>query len=80
MLDAALEHLIRGIVDNPEDVEVNTRNNRGRGNTLDVIVNPDDMGRVIGRQGRTANALRTVIKAVSPNGSIGVNVLDVDER
>lgn len=80
MLDAALEHLIRGIVDNPEDVEVTTRNGRGRGNTLDVIVNPDDMGRVIGRQGRTANALRAVVKAVSPNGSVGVNFLDVDER
>lgn len=80
MLDAALDHLIRGIVDNPEDVEVNTRNGRGRGNMLDVVVNPDDMGRVIGRQGRTANALRTVVKAISPNGSVGVNFLDVDER
>lgn len=80
MLDVALEHLVRGIVENPEDVEVNTRSARGRGQMLDVIVNPDDMGRVIGRSGRTANALRTVIKAINPQGSIGINFLDVDER
>lgn len=80
MLSAALEHLIRGIVDNPEDVEVITRNGRGRGTLLDVVVNPADMGRVIGRQGRTANALRNVVRAISPNGSVGINFLDVDER
>ncbi|MEI8261747.1 MAG: KH domain-containing protein, partial [Actinomycetes bacterium] len=58
MLDEALAHLVRGIVDNPEDVDVQLRSGR-RGTTLDVRVNPEDMGRVIGRNGRTATALRT---------------------
>ena len=58
MLAEALEHLVRGIVDSPEDVKVSAKNNR-RGETLEVRVHQDDLGRVIGRQGRTARALRT---------------------
>ena len=53
MLAEALEHLVRGIVDSPEDVKVSSKNNR-RGDTLEVRVHQDDLGRVIGRQGRTA--------------------------
>ena len=60
MLSEALEHLVRGIVDNPDDVEVSSRNNR-RGELLEVRVNPADLGRVIGRNGRTAKALRSVV-------------------
>ena len=44
MLSEALEHLVRGIVDNPDDVEVSSRNNR-RGELLEVRVNPEDLGR-----------------------------------
>ncbi|MDI1290552.1 MAG: KH domain-containing protein, partial [bacterium] len=55
MLEEALGHLVRGIVDHPEDVDVRMRTNR-RGRSLDVRVHPDDMGRVIGRAGRTATA------------------------
>ena len=47
MLEEALGHLVRGIVDHPEDVDVRMRTNR-RGRSLDVRVHPDDMGRVIG--------------------------------
>ncbi|MCZ0859604.1 KH domain-containing protein, partial [Actinomyces israelii] len=57
MLAEALEHLVRGIVDRPEDVTVASRSLR-RGDLLEVRVNPDDLGRVIGRSGRTARALR----------------------
>ena len=60
MLAEALEHLVRGIVDNPEDVKVSAKNNR-RGDTLEVRVHQDDLGRVIGRQGRTARAMRTLL-------------------
>lgn len=63
MLEDVLEHLVRGIVDNPDDVEVTARQGR-RGTTLRTRVNPDDLGRVIGRGGRTATALRTVMTAV----------------
>ena len=79
MLDEALEHLVRGIVDNPDDVSVRDRTNR-RGRVLEVRVHPDDLGRVIGRSGRTAQALRTVVGAISPERGVRVDILDVDER
>ena len=56
MIDEALEHLVKGIVDNPEDVVISEKNHR-RGTTLEVRVNPEDIGKVIGRNGRTARAL-----------------------
>ena len=44
MIDEALEHLVKGIVDNPEDVLISEKNHR-RGLTLEVRVNPDDIGK-----------------------------------
>jgi predicted RNA-binding protein YlqC (UPF0109 family) len=79
MLEEALEHLVRGIVDHPDQVQVRDRNGR-RGRTLEVRVHPEDLGKVIGRGGRTARALRTVIGALGPGGSVRVDFLDVDER
>ncbi|MFV0251740.1 MAG: RNA-binding protein [Beutenbergiaceae bacterium] len=79
MLVDALEHLVRGIVDNPDDVEVTSRSLR-RGELLEVRVNPSDLGRVIGRNGRTARAIRTVIDALSPSGPVRVDVVDTDRR
>ena len=78
MLADALEHLVRGIVDNPDDVTVNSRSLR-RGELLEVRVNPEDRGRVIGRSGRTARALRTVVSALA-NGPVRVDVVDTDRR
>ena len=78
MLEEALEHLVRGIVDHPEDVRVDVVNNR-RGARLVIRVHPDDLGRVIGRSGRTAKALRQVINGVGGKG-IRVDVIDVDQR
>ena len=81
MLEEALEHLVKGIVDNPDDVEVRERaNRRGPGQTLEVRVHPDDMGRVIGKSGRTATALRTVLSAISPGKGVRVDFLDLGER
>ena len=79
MLADALEHLVRGIVDHPDDVQVNTKSLR-RGELLEVRVNPEDLGRVIGRNGRTARALRTVVGALSTDGSVRFDVVDVDRR
>jgi predicted RNA-binding protein YlqC (UPF0109 family) len=76
VLEEALEHLVRGIVDNPDDVAVELVENR-RGQRLEVRVHPDDLGRVIGRGGRTAKALRKVIHGVGGKG-IRVDVVDVD--
>jgi predicted RNA-binding protein YlqC (UPF0109 family) len=78
MLEEALEHLVRGIVDHPDDVRVDMIDNR-RGQRLEIRVHPDDLGRVIGRNGRTAKALRQVINSVGGR-PIRVDVVDVDRR
>ncbi|MEY3686240.1 MAG: hypothetical protein RL313_135 [Actinomycetota bacterium] len=77
MMDEALEHLVKGIVDNPEDVIVKEKNHR-RGTTLEVHVNPEDIGKVIGRNGRTAKALRTVVSAIAGR-TVRVDLIDTDE-
>jgi uncharacterized protein len=78
MLEDALEHLVRGIVEHPDDVQVDLRTLR-RGRVLEVRVHPDDLGKVIGRGGRTARALRTVMTALGGRG-IRVDLVDVDEE
>ena len=78
MLEEALEHLVRGIVDHPDDVRVDMVSGR-RGRTLEVRVHPDDLGKVIGRQGRTAKALRQVMSGVGGRG-VRVDVVDTDYR
>ncbi|HEY0485980.1 MAG TPA: RNA-binding protein [Mycobacteriales bacterium] len=78
MLEEALEHLVRGIVDNPDDVRVDLVTNR-RGRTLEVRVHPDDLGKVIGRGGRTAKALRQVMGGIGGRG-VRVDVVDTDHR
>ena len=79
MLEDALGHLVRGIVDNPDDVSVREKSTR-RGPNLQVRVHPDDMGRVIGRSGRTASALRTVVTAVNGGRAVRIDFLDKNER
>ncbi|WP_010533964.1 RNA-binding protein [Brachybacterium squillarum] len=74
----ALDHLVRGIVDNPDDVRVAEKSTR-RGPLLEVRVDPADLGRVIGRSGRTARALRTVTAAISDE-DVRVDIVDVDRR
>lgn len=79
MLPDALEHLVRGLVANPDDVQVLDLDRR-RVRTLEVRVHPEDIGKVIGRQGRTANALRTVIGALAGHEQIRIDFVDVDRR
>jgi predicted RNA-binding protein YlqC (UPF0109 family) len=77
MIDEALEHLVKGIVDNPEEVVITERDGR-RGTTLEVRVHPDDIGKVIGRNGRTAKALRTVLSALAGR-SVRVDLIEAGE-
>ena len=78
MLAAALEHLVKGIVDHPDQVQV-VEKNSPRGEVLEVHVNPEDLGRVIGRSGRTAKALRTLVTAIADGKRVRVDVVDTDE-
>ena len=77
MLASALEHLVKGIVDHPDDVQV-TASHSPRGEVLEVRVNPEDLGRVIGRAGRTAKALRTLVTALADGRRVRVDVVDTD--
>ena len=77
MLDEALEHLVTGIVDHKDDVQVRNKELR-RGSVLEVRVHPDDLGRVIGRSGRTASALRTVLTALAGGQNVRIDIVDTD--
>jgi predicted RNA-binding protein YlqC (UPF0109 family) len=79
VLAEALEHLVRGIVRHPDDVSVRDKELR-RGSVLEVRVHPEDLGKVIGRGGRTATALRTVVSALAGKGGARVDFVDVDQR
>jgi predicted RNA-binding protein YlqC (UPF0109 family) len=75
LLESALTHLVKGIVDHPDDVRVATS---ARGEVLEVRVHPEDLGRVIGRAGRTAKALRTLVTALADGKRVRVDVVDSD--
>lgn len=64
MLKRLVEVLVRNLVDAPDQVEVNAVE-APRAITLEVKVAQGDMGKVIGRQGRVAKAIRTVVKAAA---------------
>lgn len=57
-----LKELAKLLVDQPDEVEVTEIPNRRGGGILELQVAPDDLGKVIGRQGRTARALRTLLE------------------
>ena len=60
-----LEYLAEGLVDDPEQVAVERFEEDDGTIVLELAVGPDDYGKVIGRGGRTAHALRTVVRAAA---------------
>lgn len=73
-----LEYVARELVDHPEAVEV-TEIEDERGLLLRLKVDPEDMGKVIGRGGRTARAIRTVVKAAAVRSGVHAAVEIVEE-
>jgi uncharacterized protein len=61
-VEELVEYLAKGLVDNPDEVRVE-RIERDGTVVLELRVAPDDVGKVIGRQGRIARALRTIVRA-----------------
>jgi uncharacterized protein len=61
-VEELLEYLAKGLVDKPDEVRVE-RIEREGAVVLELHVAPDDVGKVIGRQGRIARALRTIVRA-----------------
>jgi predicted RNA-binding protein YlqC (UPF0109 family) len=74
---AVLTHVVRSIVDNPDAVRVEGTNARNRVR-LEVQVGPGDLGRVIGRRGRTAQSIRSVVRAAATRDGVDVDVDFVD--
>ncbi|MDQ3897856.1 MAG: KH domain-containing protein [Actinomycetota bacterium] len=74
---AVLEYLAKAIVDDPDSVTVEVEEGR-RSVSLRLNVSPDDMGRVIGRRGRTAQAIRTVVRAAAARDGLDAHVDIVD--
>ncbi len=72
-----LDYLVRALVDDPDAVSVEVSERR-RGVLLEVRVAPGELGRVIGRRGRTAQAIRTVVRAAATRDGVSVDVDFVD--
>lgn len=68
-----LEFVVKALVENPDDVKINrTVDEMGVLMTLDV--NKDDMGKIIGREGNTAKAIRTLLRVVGMKNNARVNL------
>lgn len=69
-------YVARALVDEPDAVEVTETEKEGQ-IVLELRVAPGDMGKVIGRGGRVARDIRTIVKAIAPAGvRVGVDILD----
>ena len=77
-LQETLVDVAKAIVDTPEEVRV-TQTEDEKSITLTLTVAPDDMGMVIGRHGKIAKAIRTVIKAASVNSGKKV-IVDIEDQ
>jgi len=68
-----LESIAKALVDDPDSVSVNEiRGEQSNSIILELKVAPDDMGKVIGKQGRIAKAIRTVVKAAATREGVRV--------
>ena len=72
-----LLYMAKNLVDDPEAVTVNETSDE-EGKVLELHVAPDDMGKVIGRQGRIAKEIRTIVKTVAQRTGEKVTVEIVD--
>lgn len=72
-----LEYLVKSVVENPDEVEVEVVERQGSV-ALEVTVAEGDMGRVIGRRGRVANSIRTIVRAAASKDGSFVDVEFVD--
>ncbi len=73
-----LDFLARKLVQKPESVSVELFVDEQAQPVIELIVDPEDLGKVIGRSGRVAQALRTVVRATA-EGRVAVDILDSEE-
>lgn len=70
---AFLEYVVTSLVDNPKDVKID-RTVDEMGVLITMTVNPADMGKIIGRQGNTAKAIRTLLRVIGMKNNARVNL------
>ncbi|CAN5904850.1 RNA-binding protein [soil metagenome] len=75
---SVLEYLVKQVVDDPDAVTVSTSEGRRGVTQLDVRVGDGDMGRVIGKRGRIAQSIRTVVRAAAAKDDASVDIEFVD--
>lgn len=73
-----LEHIVKSIVDKPEEVIISEVKDPVAGTILTISVNETDMGKVIGKEGKIINAIRTVVRilAIKNGDRVTVNIED----
>src|SRR3970282_2434241 len=72
-----IEYIIKSIVGNPDAVKVERRIDE-KGVLLELIVDPEDLGRVIGKRGATAQSLRTLLRALGTKNDARYNLKIID--
>ncbi len=72
-----IEFVVKSLVNNPDDVQI-TRTIDEKGVLLELTVNPEDLGRVIGKRGATAQSLRTLLRALGTKNEARYNLKIVD--
>lgn len=68
-----VEYVVKTIVENPDDVKVERKIDE-RGVLLELSINSEDMGKIIGKEGRTAKALRTLLRVLGAKNNARVNL------
>jgi predicted RNA-binding protein YlqC (UPF0109 family) len=72
-----IEFIAKKLVDHPDDVQVAVSDSED-GQLLELRVNPEDMGKIIGKSGRTAKAIRTVVSSAAAKADAHVNLQIVE--
>ncbi|AEH50873.1 KH domain-containing protein [Pseudothermotoga thermarum] len=69
-----VEYILKGIVKHPEDVVVVEFNEEG-GKVIEIVVNQEDIGQVIGKDGRTIKSLKILLASLEGNGNFTLKVV-----
>ncbi|MBR2468177.1 MAG: KH domain-containing protein [Clostridia bacterium] len=64
-MEQLISYIVKSLVDNPDKVEVSTENESEKVIILKVVVDPSDLGKVIGKGGKIASSIRTIVKSAS---------------
>jgi predicted RNA-binding protein YlqC (UPF0109 family) len=78
-VEELLMSLARGLVDHPDQVELRSQPEDG-GTLFELKVAPEDVGKVIGRDGRTVNAIRTLLSVAAQRRGVKVRLEVLDDR